>query len=76
MDMNIVIGLASMVGCAGMFLVCVAQVREILEAARQMAKSSQVMAAPREGFLHDRRYAGSSGAVFVQVDGRLVPLGF
>ena len=63
--MNIVIGLASMVGCACMFLVCVAQVCEIVGAARQMAKSSQTVAPPRATaggrFLYDRRYASASG---------------
>jgi|GEM_PF-3497943 hypothetical protein len=69
MDMNIMIGLASMAGCIGMFLVCAMQVWEIVEEARKMIWSSQAEAAPwataSVRFAHERRYTSASGAIFV-----------
>ncbi len=73
MDMNIIIGLASMAGCGFMFLVCAAQVWGILETAREMARSRETMAVarPRNNvrFSQNRRYAGASVPVFVPADG-------
>lgn len=77
--MNIVIGLASMAACASMFLVCAAQLREIIVLAWEMARNSRVApparAAARGGFAQERWRAGACGAVFLQADGRLVSSG-
>ena len=75
--MNIIIGLASMTGCAGMFLVCAMQLQEMWVAARALAPAPQPwqvasrtrlapLAAARKVAVNFRETEGSADFRFVR----------